>query len=178
MYTEEQRRDHIAGLQQDLRVIQGAQDAPVPTISGEYDSLTENAVRRFQQQHQLPVTGKTDLTTWDSIVAEANSVRSRTALPLAVRVFPNALYQVEPGDHGRFLYILQGILNGLAEAYHNFAPLDYTGVYDKPTEQAVLSLQYAAGLPPTGKLDAETWNSLAHLYAGVVPRRKPVWMVP
>ena len=167
MYTEEQRREHIRGLQQDLRVIQAAQDAPLPKISGVYDSLTEDAVRRFQRQSGLPVTGKTDLTTWDRIVQQANSTRSRTALPLAVRVFPSALYRVGPGDQGRFLYILQGILNGLAAVYSNLSPLPYTGVYDDATARSISALQRASGLRATGRLDADTWNALAYLYSHV-----------
>lgn len=178
MYTDEQRREHIRGLQQDLRVLQAAQDAPLPVISGVYDSLTENAVRRFQQQYGLPVTGQTDLTTWDRIVQEANRARSSVALPLAVRVFPSALLQVGPGDQGRFLYILQAILNGLAAEYGNFPPLEYTGVYDEPTAGAVLLLQRTAGLRPTGRLDAGTWNALAHLYSNVGLRRQDAWVSP
>ena len=167
MYTEEQRREHIRGLQQDLRVIQAAQEEPLPQINGVYDALTENAVRRFQRQQGLPATGKTDLTTWDRIVQEANHTRSRTALPLAVRVFPSALYRVGPGDQGRFLYILQGILNGLATLYSNVPAPDYTGIYDQATENSVTALQRTAGLQATGRLDADTWNAMAHLYSHV-----------
>ncbi len=170
MYTDEQRQEHIRGLQQDLRVIQAAQDGPLPKISGVYDALTEDAVRRFQRQQGLPVTGRTDLTTWDRIVHAANRARSQTALPLAVRVFPSALQLVEPGDQGRFLYILQGILNGLADTYANMPAIPYSGVYDDATEQSVTALQRAAGLPATGRLDADTWNALAHLYSHVGTR--------
>lgn len=167
MYTEEQRRSHVRGLQQDLRVIDAAFDEPLPRISGVYDEPTEQAVRRFQQRFGLPVTGKADLSTWDRIVQESNLIRSRTALPLAVRIFPNAALTAAPGDHGRFLYILQGILNGLTGQFPALPPLAYTGVYDPSTERAVAALQRTAGLRTTGRLDADTWNALAHLYSHV-----------
>lgn len=167
MYTEDQRRAHVRGLQMDLRVIQAALGEPMPKVSGVYDIETEQSVRRFQRRFGLPVTGQADLSTWDRIVQEANLVRSRTALPLAVRVFPSAVQIVSPGDHGRFVYILQGILNGLAMQYPDLLPLPYTGVYDEQTVRAVRRLQQSAGLRTTGLLDADTWNALAHLYSHV-----------
>lgn len=163
MYTDEQRREHICGLQQDLRVIQGS--AAGPKISGTYDEATTQAVKRFQQQNHLPVTGQTDIQTWDMIVQQANAIRSRTAQPLAVRIFPNAAQVVLPGDRGRFLYILQGMFNGLLAQFPTCLPLVYTGIYDAATEHAVSILQRSAGLPVNGRLDASTWNAFAHLYS-------------
>ncbi len=163
MYTDEQRRQHICGLQQDLRIIQGS--AAGPKISGTYDAPTTEAVKHFQQQNHLPVTGQTDIGTWDMIVQQANAIRSRTAQPLAVRIFPNAAQVVLPGDHGRFLYILQGMFNGLLAQFPACLPLVYTGIYDAATENAVAALQRSAGLPANGRLDASTWNAFAHLYS-------------
>lgn len=167
MYTDEQRASHISGLQQDLRVIHAKFNDVLPKISGVYDSFTEDAVKRFQRRFGLPVTGKTDLTTWDRIVHESNLIRSQTAIPLAVRVFPCAAHTVSFGDSGRFIYILQAILNGLSERFSYLSPVDYTGIYDKPTENAVKALQKNAGLRPTGQLDVETWNAIAFLYSFV-----------
>lgn len=170
MYTEAQRRAHILGLQQDLRVIYAETGDPLPYISGKYDAHTENAIRLFQRRHSLPMTGKTDLSTWDRVVHEANQVRSRTALPLAVRIFPHATLTVSPGDSGRFVYILQAMLNGLGEQFPLLLPLPHTGVYDAATERVVIALQRVSGLQQTGQLDAETWNVLAHLYSHVIMR--------
>ncbi|MBS6546895.1 MAG: peptidoglycan-binding protein [Clostridiaceae bacterium] len=167
MYTQEQRRAHVRGLQQDLRVVQAALGEPLPKVSGVYDDATEHAVQRFQRHFGLPVTGKADLSTWDRIVQEANLVRSRTAIPLAVRVFPSALQIVAPGDHGRFLYILQAMLNGLSAQYPALLPIPYTGIYDDATERAIRQLQQSCGLPVTGRLNADTWNTLAHLYSHI-----------
>ena len=63
MYTQEQRRAHVRGLQQDLRVVQAALGEPLPKVSGVYDDATEHAVQRFQRHFGLPVTGKADLST-------------------------------------------------------------------------------------------------------------------
>lgn len=165
MYIEEQTRAHICGLQKDLRVIHAASGDTLPPVSGVYDSLTEEAIREFQARHGLPITGKTDLSTWDRVVHEANLHRSRTALPLAVRVFPHATLTVGMGDSGRFVYILQAMLNGFTAQLSDLLPLPYTGVYDPPTARVVSTLQQSAGLPATGKINAETWNMLAQLYS-------------
>ena len=71
------------------------------------------------------------------------------------------------GDTGRFVYILQGILNGLAIEFPYLPKIDYTGVYDCNTEQAIKILQKNSGLPSTGKLDAATWNAISFLYSNI-----------
>ncbi len=167
MYTNEQRAEHIRGLQQDLRVINAQYGEVLPKISGVYDLPTEDAVRRFQRRFGLPVTGQTDLSTWDRIVQESNLIRSKNAIPLAVRVFPSAITIISSGDTGRFIYILQAILNGLAIEFPDISVIPYTGVYDSVTEQAVKMLQRSSGLPSTGKLDMATWNSISSLYSNV-----------
>lgn len=167
MYSNEQFAEHIRGLQQDLRVINAKHDDVMPKISGVYDILTVDAVKRFQRRFGLPVTGKTDLSTWDRIVRESNLIRSKTAIPLAVRVFPSAIYVISSGDTGRFIYILQAVLNGLAIKFPEIAPISYTGIYDEQTERAIKILQNSSGLPSTGKLDASTWNAISFLYSNV-----------
>lgn len=167
MYSNEQLISHIRGLQQDLRVINAKHGEPLPKISGVYDKLTENAVKIFQRKFGLPVTGQTDLSTWDKIVQESNLIRSQNAIPLAVRVFPDATSIISVGDRGRFIYILQGILNGIAITFPDIGVIAYTGVYDAETERAVSILQKNAGLPITGKLNSATWNTIAFLYSHV-----------
>lgn len=170
MYTEEQREQHVLGLQKDLRMIHAKNGDTQPHISGIYDDHTEQAVRAFQLRYKLPVTGKADLTTWDRIVHESNLIRNRNAAPLAVRIFPHAALIVSPGDEGRFVYILQAMLNGLHREFPHLLPLQYTGIYDIPTERVTKSLQRAAGLPQTGRIDAGTWDMLARLYSHITQR--------
>lgn len=167
MYTDEQKTSHISGLQQDLRVIHNKYNDILPKISGVYDSSTEDAVKRFQQRFGLPITGQTDLNTWDRIVHESNLIRSQKAIPLAVRVFPNAAYTATLGDQGRFIYILQAILNGISSRFSYLPSVEYTGTYDNATQDFVKSLQKNAGLPITGNLNADTWNAIAFLYSHV-----------
>lgn len=164
MYRQEQNRAHILGLQKDLRMLCAQTGDPQPSISGRYDAATREAIRRFQLRHHLPVTGKTDLSTWDHIVHEANQMRSRIALPLAVRIFPHTGLTIRLGDSGRFIYLLQAMLNSLRTQFPALLPLSYTGIYDHATELVVFALQHAAALPETGRLNAQTWRVLAQLY--------------
>jgi peptidoglycan hydrolase-like protein with peptidoglycan-binding domain len=40
--------------------------------TGIYDALTAEAVRGFQQRHQLPETGEVDRATWDALANTYN----------------------------------------------------------------------------------------------------------
>ena len=55
----------------------------------------------------------------------------------------------------------------MATLYSNVPAPDYTGIYDQATENSVTALQRTAGLQATGRLDADTWNAMAHLYSHV-----------
>ena len=168
MYTREQKRAHIRGLQKDLRVIHKKTGDGLPRINGKYDKCTEDAVRSFQMRHNLPITGETDLSTWDRVVHEANRVRSRAALPPAVRIFPHTALSVCEGDSGRFVFILQTMLNRLSTHFTSLLPLPYTGIYDQKTERVISALQRKSQINETGRLDAQTWNALARLHAQTV----------
>lgn len=52
---------------------------PVP-LTGEYDTDTENSVRRAQGVFQLPQTGETDRATWAALTLFHNSFFGRTPL--------------------------------------------------------------------------------------------------
>ena len=65
MYTDEQRRRHIYDLQTFLRRIQRDQGYPNPIApDGIFGPETAAAVRDFQRQNSLPVTGAADYGTW------------------------------------------------------------------------------------------------------------------
>ena len=44
------------------------------TPLGEYDAATTDAVREFQKRNRLPVTGATDLSTWNTVTDQFNSL--------------------------------------------------------------------------------------------------------
>ena len=59
MYTDAQKRSHIFDLQTFLRRIQQAEGSAAPLVpDGIWDAKTAAAVRDYQQQNGIPVTGR------------------------------------------------------------------------------------------------------------------------
>ena len=68
MYTDAQKRGHIFDLQTFLRRIQQAEGSAAPLVpDGIWDAKTAAAVRDYQQQNDIPVTGTADFRTWTAI---------------------------------------------------------------------------------------------------------------
>lgn len=62
----------IQHMLQELSALYGSFDGV--TTSGIYDEMTANAIRRFQSQNRLPVTGEVDLLTWNSLADQYNLI--------------------------------------------------------------------------------------------------------
>lgn len=151
----------IRSLQTMLRVI-AEDDARLPTLvpDGIYGPTTMQAVSAFQRQYGLPVTGVTDQSTWDLIVAvyEPALIRVGPAEPIEILMEPGEIFRL--GDSNAYIYLLQSILTQLASDNPTISPPDHNGVLDDPTSQALAAFQLLAGLPPTGELDKITWKFL------------------
>ena len=62
-------------LQYMLEELKSRYDGFEPVLrTGIYDEPTENAVKVFQMRNSLPVTGKTDVLTWNSIANQYNFI--------------------------------------------------------------------------------------------------------
>ena len=155
----------IRSLQTMLRVIaQEDQDQPSVVPDGIYGTQTVGAVAAFQRNHGLPVTGVTDQTTWDTIVAVHGpaSTRIGPAYELELILEPGAV--LTRGDEDPNLYILQAILTVLSKAYASVTPPSMGGILDDATARSISSFQELSGLPQTGSLDKVTWKHLAIHY--------------
>ena len=74
MYTDAQKRSHIFDLQTFLRRIQQSEGSAAPLVpDGIFGAQTAAAVREYQQQHCLPVTGIADQRTWNAIYMPRSS---------------------------------------------------------------------------------------------------------
>ena len=135
-----------------------------PPVSGVFGDTTTQAVREFQRQNALPVTGETDNATWNKLVA-VYTVQSPSVLPAApvtVRWTPNRT--LAAGSRNSHLFLIQSMLQALARFYVNAPVLTVTGVHDAPSVAAVKWLQKLAALPQTGEIDQTTWAYLSGLY--------------
>ena len=160
-YTSAQKRQHILEIQRYLYAI-SLYDSNIPQVvpDGNYGQDTVLAVRAFQKEYGLPVSGNTDPATWNRIVHVYRGYLDSAPLPYSV--FPSAKYVLGSGDTGELVYIVQAMLNNIGNNYDNAPCVDICGSYDTATADAVRQFQRRTGLPQTGKLDSVTWNMLVH----------------
>ena len=166
----------IRSLQTMLRVI-AESDSTRPSVvpDGIYGSDTINAVSSFQRRAGLPVTGVTDQTTWEAIVAvyEPAQIEITEAQPLNIVLNPGQI--IRRGEENPNVYLLQAILTVLAKEYSSITPPSMTGILDIATSDALAVFQTINLLPVTGELDKRTWKHLALQYpmATVIKSNKP-----
>ncbi len=141
-------------------------------LNGVFGIDTENAVRKFQQIFNLQPTGEVDKPTWYKIkqyyvgVKQLSDLVGEGITLAEVQVpFSNRLQE---GNQGVGVKTIQYYLNILA--YFNPAlsmvPLD--GVYGADTTAAVRTFQSFYGLPVTGMVGINTWNTMNRIYTETV----------
>ncbi|GEM_PF-1154997 len=114
---------------------------PEKRITGFFGPLTEQALKRFQQKHQLPQTGITDKATQAKLNAVSRAV-VKLSLPEELALFEHDL---KYGDQGEEVEQLQTLL--IYEG--SFGGLEMTGVFDTSTVKAVKAFQKKYGVRPT-----------------------------
>lgn len=155
----------IRSLQTMLRVIAEDQPGHVRIIpDGIYGPETMSAVSVFQRKHGLPATGVTNQETWETIVAEYEPalVSRQSAQPLNIILNPGQI--IRKGERHPNVYIMQGMLAVLSEAYQSIPKPGMTGILDEITSDSLSSFQLLSGLPMTGQLDKLSWKHLALQY--------------
>lgn len=156
---------YVSELQNYLRTIAAYRDSiPAIGVDGIYGQHTALAVSAFQHSAGLPVTGITDLDTWNAIFAAYSEIRQRLAQAQTLRLFPRSGI-LRAGDSGDAVHMLQLMLNRVAERYINLLSVPVTGIYDEDTAQAVDVFQTCCLLDADrGETDKSTWNQLVRLY--------------
>ena len=155
----------IRSLQTMLRVLAENDTAYLPIIpDGIYGPETVQAVSVFQRNHGLPITGMTDQTTWETIVAiyEPALVEQDSAQTLEIILNPSQI--IRKGERNPNLRIAQAMLYTLSEIYESVSQPSLSGLLDQPTADSLSSFQSLTGLPMTGNLDKHTWKHLALQY--------------
>lgn len=151
-------------------------------ITGFFGEETENAVRAFQRQFSLPVTGIVDAATWynmyNAFIGIANTVFLRNEV-FAIQVMPYGGEPLKLGSQGDSVSALQQYLNALSLAQFEIEPMTVTGIFDENTEISVKEYQEFAGLEVTGVVDQTVWNSITTSYQNLLseftsnPRQYP-----
>lgn len=141
-------------------------------VDGIFGQETEAAVKEFQRIFNLTPDGIIGPATWYRIIYLFNSVKRLSELDsegIAAeelsKEFPGAL---APGDTGPNVRNLQYFLAVVGEFYDTVPQIEITGVYDQPTENAVLAFQQTYGLPQDGIVGINTWQDLYRAYRGIL----------
>ncbi|MFV0394642.1 MAG: peptidoglycan-binding domain-containing protein, partial [Coprobacillaceae bacterium] len=116
-------------------------------IDGVFGDTTQEAVQRFQREHNLIVDGVVGPITWQAI----NEMFATSELPTPLLTTP-----LSQGSSGEAVRVLQRSLKALN--YYN-GPI--SGNYGVDTIAAVRQFQTINDLPITGSVDQETWEVLA-----------------
>ena len=167
----------VANLQRYLRTLHYFDDAlsPLP-VDGIFDRATEEAVRRFQEAEELPVTGRVDQEAWERLFARYEKEKAAQRAPARIAHFPRVPpdYRVAIGEEQFLVRVIQHALQEIALDFVFPSAVPQSGKYDEDTAGAVRVLQRASGLPEDGEVDRATWEALAsyynHLYADYFPQ--------
>ena len=155
----------VRSLQTMLRVLGESKGRELTLIpDGIYGPQTMASVMEFQRESGLTPTGITDQPTWDALVAayEPALIYVSEAQPVEVILNPNQV--IRAGEQHPHVYLVQGMLLALSQAFESVSEPALTGVLDLPTQQSLSSFQQLNRLPTTGELDKITWKQLALQY--------------
>lgn len=157
MYDITDKKNPTRELQEYLRALSHtAEGMPHTPIDGFFGETTAEAVRVFQEQNGLPVTGEVGYLDWQAIYASYLQVQLTEKDPL---LLPPSRLPMKRDSRGEEVVLLQTLLAAVG------APLTHvTGHYSAETERAVREYQASRLLPVTGELDLTTWEALCEDY--------------
>jgi len=139
------RGDEVVDVQRRLSIL--GYDIGPTSVDGAFEEKTEEAIKRFQESHELKGTGRIDITTWRSLV------------DASFRFGDRGLYLRSPYFHGNDVFKLQHWLNTLG-----FHTEDVDGIFGPATEMSVRDFQENVGLFPDGIVGPLTIKALTNLF--------------
>lgn len=144
----------------------------IAEVNGIFGVDTEEAVRKFQEIFNITVNGQVDKATWYKIKQYYNGVKSLSDLvsegvSTAEATVPFET-QVSEGDNGIPVTTIQYYLSIIAYFNGALEPVPRTAYYGGETVAAVERFQKFYGLPVTGIVDNDTWNTISRIYTETV----------
>lgn len=160
----------VRAIQRDLNRIRINYPA-IPEIEdrlGAYNKETEDAVKKFQEIFNLPITGEVDRATWYKIKYIYTSVKKLSDL-YSEGLSPEEadfMYkdEVKYGDTGIEVEYIHYYLNAIAFLDPDIPALQTNSVFNDNTKAMVLAFQNKYGLKPTGIVTYADWKVLLEVY--------------
>ncbi len=150
-------------------------------VNGVFGVSTDEAVRAFQEIFGLAVDGRVGKATWYQLlriyggVKRLSELQSEGIMPGEVSLrYPGSLSQGSTGDPVR---ILQYFINVIAQSNEAIPEVADDGIFGEGTRNAVIQFQKTYGLPQTGVVEEDTWNTMYNVYEGIL-RTLPQNYVP
>ncbi|WP_026771273.1 NlpC/P60 family protein [Sediminibacillus sp. JSM 1682029] len=112
-------------------------------IDGDFGIYTEYALKKFQKEYDLMVSGRADKQTVEKLIVEE---RNEQLAPL--REIDAALY---PGETGKDIKKIQNALH-----YFGYYEMEVDGIFGPMTAQALLAFQKDNGVAPKERIDKTT----------------------
>ena len=162
-------KQSIRELQGYLRLI-SAHYKNIPELKpdGYFGPLTTEAVRAFQQDFELPVTGIVDFQTWDRIYQVYLVLLYQKKPSLNMPAFPIPNGVLKQGDSGSYVALMQVMINEIGGRVNNIKQVSEVGSYGENTEENVRAIQKISRLPETGEINALTWNAIIRIYHAMI----------
>ena len=164
----------VLAIERDLKRIRKNYPA-IPEINdtlGIYNEETSNAVKKFQEIFNLPITGIVDKATWYKIKYIYTSVKKLSDLYSEGLTKEEAtfLYQdkLTYGDTGIEVEYVHYFLDALAFLDPNIPRLKTNSIYSNNTITMVKAFQQKYGLPITGEFTYSDWLVLQNAYNNIL----------
>ena len=166
--------NQVLAIQRDLRRIKVNYPA-IPEITntvGMYDKSTEDAVRKFQEIFDLPVTGIVNKATWYKIKYIYTSVKKLADLYSEGLSKDEVTFlytdEVEYGASGLGVEYFHYYLSNIAFLDNDIPYLPLGSVYDENTVTMLKAFQKKYNLKETGVLTYVDWQVLKNAYDAIL----------
>ena len=161
----------VQAIQRDLNRIRINYPAipKIETALGAYNKETEDAVKKFQEIFNLPITGEVDKATWYRIKYIYTSVKKLSDL-YSEGLSPQEatfLYkdEIKYGDTGIEVEYIHYFLDAIAFLDPDIPLLQTNSVFNDNTKAMLMAFQEKYGLPATGIVTYKDWALLREVYS-------------
>ena len=138
-----------------------------PAVTGTFDEVTENSVKKFQKQFSLTADGVVGRATWNKVsfiyvsvkdLAELTSEGETAEGTQSAGGWPGTV--LRRGSTGSSVEQVQFWLSDLAQFDSSLVRVTVDGSYGAATERAVRAFQQKQSLTADGAVGQRTWNAL------------------